>query len=112
MANIKAIFGKNIKYYRKKLHLSQEKLAEKLGITPKHLSTIETGATFVSVELLERFTQQLNVSASAFFYSVDDISGDDSLFSKMDQIINQEFLKTSNMIKTKIRYLYYQNSEE
>ena len=105
MKELKAILGANIKYYRKKLHLSQEQLAEKLEITPKHLSTIETGATFVSAELLEKFTQQLHVSASTLFYSVGEKSNDDSLLGKIDQIIDKECEKTSNMIKMQIRYL-------
>jgi transcriptional regulator with XRE-family HTH domain len=105
MNGIKAILGANIKYYRKKQHLSQEQLAEKLEITPKHLSTIETGATFVSAELLEKLSQLLIVSASALFYSVDDVKVDDSLFGKIDQIIDKECEKTSNMIKTQIRYI-------
>ena len=105
MKGIKAIFGANIKHYRKKQKLSQEQLAEKLGITTKHLSTIETGATFVSAELLEKFTRQLLVSASALFYSIDEISVDDNLLGKIDQIINKECEKTSNTIKMQIRYL-------
>jgi transcriptional regulator with XRE-family HTH domain len=105
MDGIKAIFGANVKYYRKKRRLSQEQLAEKLEITPKHLSTIETGATFVSADLLERFTRQLSVPASALFYSVNDVAVDDSLFGKIDQIIDKECEKTSNMIKTQIRYI-------
>jgi transcriptional regulator with XRE-family HTH domain len=105
MKGIKAIFGANIKYYRKKRNLSQEQLAEKLEITSKHLSTIETGATFVSAELLEKFTKQLYVSASALFYSVDEISTDDSLLGKIDQIIDKECEKTSDTIKMQIRYL-------
>jgi transcriptional regulator with XRE-family HTH domain len=105
MKGIKSIFGKNIKYYRKKQLFSQEQLAEKLGITPKHLSTIETGATFVSADLLEKFTQQLNVSASALFYSNDEISTDDSLLGQIDHIIDKECEKTSSTIKMQIRYL-------
>lgn len=105
MESIKAIFGANIKYYRKKQRFSQEQLAEKLGITPKHLSTIETGATFVSAELLEKFTQQLIVSASALFYSVNEIQNDESFLCKIDQIIDSEYEKASNTVKTKIRYL-------
>jgi transcriptional regulator with XRE-family HTH domain len=105
MKGIKAVFGANIKHYRKKQNLSQEKLAEKLGITTKHLSTIETGATFVSAELLEKFTRQLLVSASALFYSIDEISVDENLLGKIDQIINKECEKTSNTIKMQIRYL-------
>ena len=105
MVSIKVIFGANIKYYRKKLHFSQEQLAEKLGITPKHLSTIETGSTFVSAELLEKFTQQLFVSASALFYSVNEIPNDESFLCKIDQIIDSEYEKASNIVKTKIRYI-------
>jgi len=105
MKGIKAVFGANVKHYRKKQRFSQEQLAENLGITQKHLSTIETGATFVSAELLEKFTQQLLVSASALFYSVEEISDDDSLLSKIDQIIDKEYEKTSSAIKLKIRYL-------
>ena len=112
MASIKTVFGANIKHYRKKQHLSQEQLAEKLEITPKHLSTIETGATFVSAELLEKFTRQLFVSASSLFYSVDDISMDDNLFTKIDQIIDKESSKTSSAIKMQIRYLYEQGRKE
>jgi len=110
MKGIKAVFGANVKFYRKKLHLSQEQLAEKLGITPKHLSTIETGATFVSAELLEKFSEQLLVSVSALFYSVDEISTDDSMLGKIDQIIDKEYEKASRMIKIQIRYLSSKSS--
>ena len=105
MKGIKAVFGANIKYYRKKQRLSQEQLAERLGITPKHLSTIETGATFVSAELLEKCTRQLFVSASALFYSADDVSCDDSLFGNIDEIIDKECANISNTIKIQIRHL-------
>ena len=105
MKGVKAVFGANVKYYRKKQRLSQEQLAEKLGITSKHLSTIETGATFVSADLLEKFTRQLSVSASTLFYSVDEITPDDSLLNRVDQIIDKECEKTSNAIKMQIRYL-------
>jgi len=105
MKGIKAVLGANIKHYRRKLHLSQEQLAEKLEITPKHLSTIETGATFVSAELLEKISRQLLVSASTLFYSVEELSTDDNLLGKIDNIIDKECVKTSNMIKMQIRYL-------
>jgi len=105
VAGIKKVFGTNVKYYRKKCNLSQEQLAERLNITPKHLSTIETGATFVSATLLEEITNHLLVSASALFYSVDDVSTDDSLFNKIDQIINEHYSKACDDIKKEIRCL-------
>ena len=103
MKSIKAVFGANLKYYRKQRRLSQESLAEKLGITPKHLSTIETGATFVSAELLEKLVKKLHVSASALFYTVEEKSSDDSTLSMIDQIVDNELLKTSETIKIQMR---------
>jgi transcriptional regulator with XRE-family HTH domain len=104
---IKAIFGSNLKYYRKQRHLSQEQLAEKVDITPKHLSTIETGTTFVSAELLEKLTEHLTVSAAALFYTVEEKSTDDSILNTIDQIIEKELSKTTEVIKIQIRHFKY-----
>jgi transcriptional regulator with XRE-family HTH domain len=101
---IKAIFGANLKHYRKRKALSQEQLAEMVKITPKHLSTIETGTAFVSAELLERITATLHVSASALFYTVTENMTDESLFGRIDEIIEKELLKTSESIRIQIRY--------
>jgi transcriptional regulator with XRE-family HTH domain len=103
--SIKKVFGANVKYYRKERHFSQEQLAERLKITSKHLSTIETGATFVSAKLLEEITKNLSVSASALFYSVDDISIDDSLYSVIDQIIDEHYSKANEETKKRIRQI-------
>jgi transcriptional regulator with XRE-family HTH domain len=95
--------GANLKYYRKQRRLTQEQLAEKVDITAKHLSTIETGATFVSAELLEKLTTNLHISASALFYSVAEKSSDDSLLNMIDKTIEKELLRTAEAIKIQIR---------
>ena len=100
---IKSVFGANLKYYRKKRKLSQEELSEQAGITPKHLSTIENGAAFVSADLLERLTERLGVSASALFYTVKEKSTDDSMLAVIDQIVDRESLKAAETIKLQIR---------
>jgi transcriptional regulator with XRE-family HTH domain len=104
---IKAVFGANLKIYRRYRNLTQEQLAEMVDITPKHLSTIETGMTFVSAELLERITETLHVSASALFYAVKETLTDDSLFGKIDKIIEKELFKASETIKIQIRHSEY-----
>ena len=109
---IKAIFGANLKYYRKQQHFSQEQLAEKVDISPKHLSTIETGATFVSAELLEKLTKNLNVSASALFYTVEEKSTDDSMLNMIDKIIEKELLETANSVKMQIRHFKTKKSAQ
>jgi transcriptional regulator with XRE-family HTH domain len=101
---IKVIFGANLKYYRKLRQLSQEQLSEKLDITPKHLSTLETGAGFASADLLEKITKILRVSASALFYTPEEKSSDDSFLTAVDQIIEKELAKTVETIKLEIRH--------
>jgi len=102
VTEIKKVFGANLKGYRKKRQLSQEQLAERLNITAKHLSTIETGATFVSAKLLEEISKQLLVSVSALFFSSDDVSTDDNLLNKIDQILKKYYLIACEEINKEI----------
>lgn len=88
--NIKQLFGNNLHEYRKNKKMSQEQLAEKLGISVKHLSTLETGKGFVSAELLEKISEILEVSPAALFYSATEKSSDESDISIIDNIIEEE----------------------
>ena len=46
----KTFIADKIKYRRKKLGLTQSELAEKIGISEKHLSKIETGKNYPSLD--------------------------------------------------------------
>jgi transcriptional regulator with XRE-family HTH domain len=100
---IKLIFGSNLKYYRKQKNLSQEELAAKVDVGPKHLSALERGTTFVSADLLERIVCVLGVSASALFYTPEEKSGDDGMLTFVDKIVETELQKTVEAIKVHIR---------
>ena len=91
--NIKAIFGNNLHIYRKQAGLSQEKFAEYLDISTKHLSNMETGKAFVSAELLEKISEILHVSAAALFYTPQEKSADESDWSKIEAILSEEIEK-------------------
>ncbi len=65
--NIKKNFGKKIKEKRLEKELTQEELAEKIGISPKSLSQIELGNNFVSAENLEAICQALSISPRVLF---------------------------------------------
>lgn len=54
--------GKRIKAARKKLALTQEKLAEKADLNASHLSHIETGQTKLSLPTLVMIANALNIS--------------------------------------------------
>lgn len=48
MANTKQLMGQRIKECRKQKRLTQEKLAEQVGVDTRHISRIETGAHYPS----------------------------------------------------------------
>ena len=101
--NVKEIFGNNIHTYRKAKKWSQEQLAEKVDISIKHLSTLETGKVFASAELIEKIAACLDVSVSALFYSPQEKSLDDSDLRKIEKIIQEESQKAFVEIKTRMR---------
>ncbi|MEK6808766.1 MAG: helix-turn-helix transcriptional regulator [Nanoarchaeota archaeon] len=67
MKTTKELLGGRIKELRKLKRLSQEELSEKVDIDPKHLSRIEVGRGFPSLDTLERLAVSLNVELKDFF---------------------------------------------
>ena len=65
--DIKFLFGKKVKEYRLRLSLTQEELAEKVGISAKSLSQIELGNNFVSAETLDAICNALKVAPKNMF---------------------------------------------
>lgn len=65
--SIPQLFGRNVRKYRKARNLTQEQLSEKLEISQKHLSIIETGNQFASATLIGRISEVLNVSPGDLF---------------------------------------------
>ena len=51
--------GKRIKIARIKADLTQEKLSEMVGVSPTHLSNIETGTTRVSLNAKVQFEKDI-----------------------------------------------------
>lgn len=55
--------GKRIKIARIQAELTQEKLSEMVGISPTHLSNIETGTTRVSLNAIVSIANALNITS-------------------------------------------------
>ena len=64
--------GKRIKQRREQIGLTQEQFAEKLGVAPNYISTIERGASFPRCEKLIAIINGLETSADAIFCDVID----------------------------------------
>lgn len=64
---VKKIFGLTVKELRTEEHLSQDALAEIIGLQPDSISTIERGKSFVSCEVLVNLCNHFKVSPTIFF---------------------------------------------
>jgi transcriptional regulator with XRE-family HTH domain len=97
--NVKGIFGKNLKYYRKEKKLSQEQLSENADITVKHLSEIERGIVFASAGLMEKLAENLEIPVFAFFLTENSIYYDNIMLSRIEKAIIQNIEHTMNGMK-------------
>lgn len=64
---LKEELGKNIKSFRKKHNITQEKLAEQIGIDPKNLSKIEQGKNYPSAETITAIAKTLGINLYELF---------------------------------------------
>lgn len=60
--------GAAIRKARTEKHISQEELAEKVGITPTHIKHIESEHRKPSIEVLYRIVRALNLSLDDLFF--------------------------------------------
>lgn len=62
-------FKKNIKYYRKKLNLTQEQLAEKADLSISYIKQIESNKEYknVSFTVILKLSKALDVSVDKLF---------------------------------------------
>ncbi len=82
MESIKNLFGKRIKELRKERSLTQERLAELIGIDTRNLIKIENGETFPRVNTLDKLIEVFDITP--------------------DEILRTEHLKDTEILKNKI----------
>lgn len=87
--DLKKIFGARVKHYRKLAELTQEALAEKVGLSTHTISYIERSKNLVSMTKLPVLSSALGVELYKLFIDVD---LEDT--SKIDEI--NKLLKTAN----------------
>jgi transcriptional regulator with XRE-family HTH domain len=66
-ANIRDILARNIKEYRRKNGFSQEKLAEKAGISTPFVAMIEVSRKFPTPDVLDKIAGALNIKTYKLF---------------------------------------------
>lgn len=93
---LKEKFGKNIQKYRKLKNITQEKLAELIGVEINSISAIERGRSFPSPENITKITEALNVSLADLCTFNHDYSCEDY---KKEILANMKFVEND---KTKL----------
>lgn len=61
----RTLIGSNIRRYRKANHMTQEQLAEKVGVSTSYCANIERGGKSMSVHVLTQFAKALHVSVDS-----------------------------------------------
>ena len=61
------LFAKRLKQIRKQRHLTLEKFAELVEISPNHISKLESARTFPSFQLISRIANALNIDMKELF---------------------------------------------
>ena len=67
MATTNQLLGSRIRELRKSIKLSQEQLSEIICVDPKHMSRIELGKSFSSLDTLEALAKAFHVDLKDIF---------------------------------------------
>ena len=72
MMHIKTVFSKNLKKYRKKAKLTQEKLAEMCNTDYRYIGQLEIGTRSPSLEFVGKIADALNIAPFLLFLEEND----------------------------------------
>lgn len=98
------LFGKRIKELRKQNKITQEKLAELIGVEPQQICRIEKGSCFTTMETLEKFSKVFDVNIAELF-KFSHLSTKENLISKINELFenaDEEQIKLIYRIVTDI----------
>ena len=65
--SVRKIFIQNLKFYRKQVGLTQEKLAEAIGMSTSYIGDMEARERFPSAETIDKIALALKISPSVLF---------------------------------------------
>ncbi|MDP2277679.1 MAG: helix-turn-helix transcriptional regulator [Nitrospirota bacterium] len=102
MRTTKKLLGERIKELRKSRKLSQDRLSEQVGIDPKHLSRIEVGNSYPSLNTLEKIAIALNVGIKEFF-EFEHLSGRKDLINNAVKLLKDTDEERVKLISKVIR---------
>ena len=86
--NLKEILSINLRYYRKKYNLSQERFAEAIGTSLSHLNKMEQQKVDVKLSTITKYANNLSKFAKVMIEPIDFFNNYKSritIFSRLDE---------------------------
>ena len=84
--NLKEILSINLRYYRKKYNLSQEKFSEVIGTSLSHLNKMEQGKVDVKLSTITKYANNLSKFANVLIEPIDFLSNDKTRITNYSRI--------------------------
>ena len=100
-SNIDSSMGKIFKSYRKKQHLTQEKMAEKLDISEKYISRFENGNSGLKLETLVNYINILGIAPNVVFKDLitnDNVKNQVELSEKISKLSDEKLKFLNNFL--------------
>jgi len=104
MTDLRKVLAFNMKLHRKKLGISQAKLAELIEVSDNYIALIEIGRRFPSITTLEQLAAAMNIDILELF-SIKTIESSkkkelkDIILTDIDQILSLRLLNEDNKQK-------------
>ena len=98
MNNIKKLLGKRLQEIRKHKKMTQEQVAELVGMETPSISNIENGKYFPSAENLDRIIKALEIQPSEIFF-FESLAPKDELIKEMFDAMQKDEKLTKLMYK-------------
>jgi transcriptional regulator with XRE-family HTH domain len=67
VSTLRALFGRRLQYLRKQKNITQEQLAEAIGVSVDLISNIERGVNAPSFKTIEKLSEALNIPPKELF---------------------------------------------
>ena len=84
--NLKEILSINLRYYRKKYNLSQERFAEAIGTSLSHLNKMEQQKVDVKLSTITKYANNLSKFAKENIQPIDFLNNDKSRITNYSRI--------------------------
>ncbi len=100
-SDIDKVFGKILRNFRIKNHLTQEQLSEKLGISLKYISRIENGNNGIKTQTLINYMNTLGIMPNIIFkeFIIDkNVINSIELFEKINSLNEEQKTFVNSMI--------------